>query len=31
MKIYITDGNTETLLPLEPFSITNMSQEGDAQ
>ena len=26
MKIYISDGSTETLLPLEPFSTVEMNQ-----
>ena len=29
MKIYITDGATQSLLPLEPFSTTQSSKEGE--
>ena len=28
MKIYITDGTTQSMLPLEPFNVTNISQEA---
>ena len=31
MKIYITDGTTQSMLPLEPFSVTNVTQEEAAQ
>ena len=31
MQIYISDGSTETLLPLEPFSTIEMNQTGEEE
>ena len=31
MQIYISDGSTETLLPLEPFSTIEMNQAGEEE
>lgn len=31
MKIYISDGSTQTLLPLEPFSSVNVNEEKPAE